>query len=89
MSDQTVVVPEGLTEEIVTEVESEVKKMLSDNLDVLMITTQKNVRKGTHEPKFLTVVHVQDRVTGLKATESFSTLRLYRSLKRNARIENV
>lgn len=78
-----------MTEEQIKLVESYIKTNTPEDVEILNISTLVNPQKGTNLPKFLTHVQIEHKKTGLKANESFNSLKIYRELiKREKYNEN-
>lgn len=68
-------------------VETYVKENCPPGVKILSVTTTDNGSKGHKEAKLITVLHLEEEKTGLQASQTFNTLKIYRELKKKEKYE--
>lgn len=77
-----------MTEEQIKLVEEYIRTNTPEDVEILHLATLPNPQKGIGAPAFLTHTQIEHKKTGLKANESFNSLKIYRALIKREKYEN-
>lgn len=80
-----------MTKEEIDLVEAYVREAINmETTNVMMLTTIKNtLARDPKAPKYLTIVKLQDKTTGLSAETNFNSLKALREIKQKERQEKL
>lgn len=80
-----------MTKEQIEKVEAQVKSTIGlDKFNILMLSTIRNNNLTNHKgPSYVTVIHLQDKKTGLEMHKQLNSLKVLRALEKEEKYKDV